>query len=90
MYSATEMLASTISGVKSFSGGVEEGHFNDGGWREAGEGIEEDDAEDAGSCGYKDAGSSIATCRNSSSREMHVFDGASVLASSTDSDESTV
>ena len=84
------MLASTISGAESFSDGVEEGDFDDGGWREAGEVIKEDNAEDAGSCGYKDAGSSIATCWNSSSREIPVFDGVSVLASSTDSNGSTV
>lgn len=68
-----------------------EGDFDDGGGREAGEGMEEedDDAEDAGSCGYKDARSSIATFRKSSSKETMVFDGASILAASIDSDASS-
>ena len=53
---------------------------------------EEDDddaAGDAGSCGYKDAGSSIAILWRSTSKEMPVFDGVSMLASSSDSDGSS-
>ena len=46
---------------------------------------DDDDAGDAGSCGYKDAGSSIAILWRSTSKEMLVFDGASMLASSSDS-----
>ena len=41
---------------------------------------DEDDA-DAGSSGYKDAESSIAIFRKSSSREMGGLDGAPVMAS---------
>lgn len=84
MYSVTRALASTIAG------GVAEGDSDDGGGCEAGEGMGEyDDAEDAGSCGYNDAGSSIVIFWNSSVREMDVFDRASVLASSIDSDASS-
>lgn len=96
MYAVTEALASTISGAEVLSEAVAEGDFDAAGGREGGEGEEEmekddvdDGAEDAGSCGYKDAGSSIATFRKSSSRVLHVFDGASVLASSIDADASS-
>ena len=95
MYSVTEALASTISGAGAFSDGVAEGGFDDGGGREGGEGMEEeeeddnDGAEDAGSCGVKDASSSIAICWKSSSREVREIDGASALASSIDSDASS-
>ena len=95
MYPVTEALASTISRAGAFSGGVAEGGFDDGGGREGGEGKEEekededDGAEDAGSCGVKDASSSIAICWKSSSREVREIDGASALASSIDSDASS-
>lgn len=90
MYSVIEALASTISGARSFSDGVAGGHFGDGGGREAGEGMEEDnDAGDAGNCGYKDAGSSIANFWRSSSKEMLVFDGVAVLAAPIVSDASS-
>lgn len=89
-YSVTEALAWTISGAISFSDEVVEGDFDDDGGRDAGEGVEEvDDAEDSGNCGYKDAGSPIASFSKSSSREMHAFDEGSVLASSIDSDASS-
>ena len=90
MYSVTEALASAISGARSISDALAEVDFDDDGGREIGEGTEkEDDGEVAGSCGYKDAGSSIASFWRSSSRELHGFDAAFILASSTDSDASS-
>ena len=90
MYSVTEALASTISGASSSFDGMAERDFDDGGGRESREGMEEeDDTEDAGSCGYNDAGSSIATFWKSSSRKKNVFEAASVLPSSIDSDASS-
>lgn len=87
MYSVTEALASTISGASSSFDGMD---FDDGGGRESREAMEEeDDTEDAGSCGYNDAGSSIATFWKSSSRKKNVFEAASVLPSSIDSDASS-
>lgn len=95
MYSVTEALASMISGGRSVLGGVGEGGFEEGEGCDVEEGIEvveveeqeeeDDDAGDAGSCGYKDAGSSTAIFWKSSSREVHVLDTASILASSIDS-----
>ena len=94
MYSVTEALAlvisGAISGAKSISDALAEVDIDDDGGREIGEGTDkEDDGEDAGSCGYKDAGSSIASFWISSSREMHGFDVAFIMASSTDSDDSS-
>lgn len=49
----------------------------------------EDDAEDTGSCGCKDAGSSIVIFWKSSSRDMRIIFEASVQASSINSDASS-
>lgn len=88
MYSVTKALAAMISGA------VAAGVAEDGGGREGGEGAGEDDVGDAGSCGYKDAGSEIDTLWKASARETYAFDRASVLFSSIDSgassNESTV
>ena len=90
MYSATAVLAWTISRAMSFVGELAGGDVDDDGRCEAGGRAEDvDDAEDAGSCGYRDAGSPIASFWKSSSREMRALDRGSVLASSTDSDASS-
>ena len=85
MYSVTKALALTISGAVAVGGS------DDGGGREGGEGMgeDDDDAEDGGSCGYKGAGSSIAILWKSSAREMQAFDRASVVVSSIGSDASS-
>lgn len=85
MYEVTEALALMISGAVGVG-------VSDGGGREGGGGVGGDDVGDvgeAGSCGYKDAGSSIDIFWKSSVREMHAFDRASVVASSVDSDASS-
>lgn len=73
----TQPLAATISGAGSGFDGVAGGSDDDG----VCEGV----------CGYEDAGSSIATAWKSwasSSTELDGRDGASVLASSAESDDS--
>lgn len=84
-------MAWSTSGAESGLGRWMDGGFDGRGaeGREIGEKVEElddgddadDDAGDVGSCGYNDAGSSIARFWKSSSRELDVFDGPSVLAS---------
>ncbi len=83
----TEALASAIKGAikgaiswwkslgaKSISDALGEVDIDDDGGGEIREGTEKNNGEDAGSCGYKDASSSIASFWSSSSRGMRGFD----------------
>lgn len=86
----TAALASRISGAGSCFGGEVGGGFEEGGdWVGADWVGEEVDGEEAGSCGYRDVESSIARVWRSFSRELDVFDEASILASSIDADASS-